>query len=122
MNPRTHTWIAALMVAGGFPMAHAAGRADAPKPVVSKGERASGSGSARAAAPEGTPAPPPVSAPPVARLENGILKFDPLTIQGRVPKPTSIYAGEPERPPFTDLVPEDSLLPKILESVEEEPF
>lgn len=76
---------------------------------------------APAAKPRGTRAKTAVSAP-AGTMENGVLKFDPMTIEGRIEKPIPIHARERSTPVFQDLVPEESFLGGILDAAEEEPF
>lgn len=74
-----------------------------------------------AAKPKGTRTKPAVSAP-AATMENGVLKFDPMTIEGRIEKPIPIHTRERTTPVFQDLVPEESFLGGILDAADEEPF
>lgn len=82
-------------------------------------------GSVAAAAPErapGTKAPAAVSKTAVKPKPARTLSFDPLKIEGHVPRPKAIYTLERSRTTFGDLEPDDDFTPKILESVEGEPF
>ncbi len=63
-----------------------------------------------------------VSQGKVAEIKNGILVFDPLTIEGRVQRPQAIYTSERSTPAFGALVPADSFLDEIVKAVEKEPF
>lgn len=72
--------------------------------------------------PAGTPAKAAVSKVATPRKPARSLKFDPLKIEGHVPKPQAIYTLERSRTSFGDLEPDDDFVPKILESVEGEPF
>jgi hypothetical protein len=70
----------------------------------------------------GTKDAPAVSAPRPAEKAPPVLKLDPLTIEGRIAKPKAIYSLQRAAPAFSELVPEESFVPRILESVEEDPF
>ena len=63
-----------------------------------------------------------VSKPAVKAKPARSLSFDALKIEGRVPRPKAIYTLERSRTTFGDLEPDDDFTPKILESVEGEPF
>ena len=71
--------------------------------------------------PKGTRPSRPVSAS-AGTMENGVLKFDAMTIEGRIEKPIPIHARERTTPVFQDLLPEESFLGEILDASEEEPF
>jgi hypothetical protein len=76
-------------------------------------------------APERAPGTKPattVSKPSVKPKPARTLSFDPLKIEGHVPRPKAIYTLERSRTTFGDLEPDDDFTPKILESVEGEPF
>jgi len=70
----------------------------------------------------GTKDAPAVSAPRPAGKTPPVLKLDPLTIEGRIAKPKAIYSLQRAAPAFSELVPEESFVPKIFQSVEEDPF
>lgn len=72
--------------------------------------------------PTGTKPAPTVSRSVVKPKPARTLSFDPLKIEGHVPRPKAIYTLERSRTTFGDLEPDDDFTPKILESVEGDPF
>lgn len=79
------------------------------------------------AAPAGTPTPAPVSTTGMpsgmeGRKPTDVLRFEPLVIEGRVQAPQAVRSLERADASFGDLLPPDSLLPRIAEAVESEPF
>ena len=72
--------------------------------------------------PSGTATPPGVSRPAVKSKTARTLTFDSLKIEGRIPRPQAIYKLERSRTSFGDLEPDDDFLPRILDSVEGDPF
>ena len=86
---------------------------------------------ASAAKPAGTATPKPVSTPEPAvssgsgmegRRPTDVLRFETLVIEGRVQTPEAVHRKDRSDVSFSELVPEESLLPRILEAVESEPF
>lgn len=73
----------------------------------------------------GTPVPTPVSAEATGmegRKPTDVLRFDPIVIEGRVQAPQAIHLLDRSKGSFGDLLPDESLLPRIFEALESEPF
>lgn len=103
--------LAALLV---FAAPALAGEPAAPKP--SPAPRATG-----------TPPPAPVSTPEMisgmeGRKPTDVLRFETLVIEGRVQTPEAVHLEERSDVDFIGLLPRESLLPRILDAVESEPF
>jgi hypothetical protein len=80
-----------------------------------------------AADPIGTPAPAPLSTGGMpsgmeGRKPTDVLRFEPLVIEGRTQAPQAVRVLKRADVSFSDLLPPESLLPKIAEAVESEPF
>jgi hypothetical protein len=74
------------------------------------------------AKPAGTAPAPAVSDALAGSQPAPVLTFDPMTIEGRIQKPQAIYSLQRSAPAFSELAPEETFVPKILTSVEEDPF
>lgn len=73
----------------------------------------------------GTPVATPVSAEATGmegRKPTDVLRFDPIVIEGRVQAPQAIHLLDRSKGSFGDLLPDESLLPRIFEALESEPF
>lgn len=106
------TALAALLLVFAAPAL--AGEPAAPKP--SPAPRATG-----------TPTPAPVSTPEMisgmeGRKPTDVLRFETLVIEGRVQTPEAVHLEERSDVDFIGLLPRESLLPRILDAVESEPF
>lgn len=113
MRIRASHLLLALLALAAFP---AAAGAAAP-------QGAAASAPAATAAPAaGTSGVVLVSKPGVKGKPARTLVFDPLMIEGRVPRPRAVVTFEHTRADFGDLTPDEDFLPKILDSVEGDPF
>ena len=71
---------------------------------------------------EGTPGVALVSKPPVGKKPARTLVFDPLEIQGRIERPRPIHLLERSKSSFGALDTDEDFLPRIVDSVEGDPF
>ena len=77
------------------------------------------------AEPAGTPLPAPVSAEASGmegRKPTDVLRFEAIVIEGRAQAPLAIHLLDRSKGSFGELLPDESLLPRIFEAVESEPF
>ena len=75
--------------------------------------------------PPGTPVATPVSAEASGmegRTPTDVLRFEAIVIEGRVQAPLAIHLLDRSKGTFGELLPDESLLPRIFEAVESEPF
>jgi len=73
----------------------------------------------------GTPVATPVSADVTGmegRQPTDVLRFEAIVIEGRVQAPLAIHLLDRSKGSFGELLPDESLLPRIFEAVESEPF
>lgn len=77
------------------------------------------------AEPIGTPTPTPVSANSSGmegRKPTDVLRFEAIVIEGRAQAPLAVHLLDRSKGSFGELLPDESLLPRIFEAVESEPF
>ena len=51
-----------------------------------------------------------------------VIRLDAITVEGRIQKPQAFYILQRSNPSFDELHPPESFVPKVVESVEKEPF
>ncbi|RKH27504.1 hypothetical protein [Corallococcus sicarius] len=73
------------------------------------------------------PAPKPApkageAAPPTTKKAPRAIQLEAITVEGRIQKPEAFYFLDRSKPSFDDLNRTESFVPKVVQSVDQDPF